>query len=162
MLCRTIYVWNVLAIFATNSYGSYLKPTEGISKEAYSTIKKCLSDGGSGGIWVWLCTSKTTDVFAEHRKDQKSYVYGAVFVAGVLDTRSFVRRYKCATKNDQFRNSKPFDYQMVIPMQPYARLELEEPIEMHGPMKGEQRVLGAWKPAQGAPIYEKIKHARFV
>ena len=154
---RTIYIWHALALFARNSYGTYIKPTEGISVQAYRTIKKRL---GEGGYWIWICTTKETDIIRE----KKSYILGAVWISEILETRRYKRDYNSRRVMEQFSESKDFEYQLVIPMNEYARRELREPIIMHEYKRGggENRENGVWKPREDAYIYEALQNAEYV
>ena len=151
---RTIYIWNALALFMRNSKGTYIKPTEGISDHAWDSISKMPAEGG---YWIWIASSKVTDVDSE----KNSYIFGAVYVTGVMTTKEYKRGYKSKVAMDQFKNSCGCEYQLIIAMHSYARLELAEPIIVHK-VKGENRQAGVWQPNEETPIYEALSTARFV
>lgn len=154
---RTIYIWHALALFARNSYGTYIKPTEGICEQAYKTIKKQL---GEGGYWIWIATSKSTDIIRE----KKSYILGAVWISGIVETERYKKEYNSKRVMEQFGESKDCDYQLVIPMNEYARRELRDPIIMHEYKRGggENRENGVWMPMEGASVYEALQNAEYV
>lgn len=161
---RTIYIWNALALFARNTYGTYIKPTEGISEHAWRSIRRLLyeyeegKEEYEGGFWIWICSSKETDIETE----KKSYIFGAVYVTGIMLTSLYKKRYNSNRVMDQFSNSSKCKYQLIIPMHEYARVELLEPIVVHDVEKGENRQGGVWEANEGTVVYQGLKNARFV
>ncbi len=156
---RSIYIWNAIAVFVTNSYGTYIKPTEGVSKEAYKTIKKKMPK--KGGFWIWICSTKDTDI----DRPKKSYIFGAVYVTGMMKSKYYKKAYNSKRLMVQYKdNSGECAYQLIIPQHKYARLELANPIEMHkyDAASRENRQAGVWKAVEGANIYDELKEARFL
>lgn len=148
---------NGKALFKRNSVGTYVKPTEGISEVAYRSIRRMIEVGDR---WVWISTSKSTDESAKG-VDRRSYILGAVYVTGVMESVKYKRRYKSKRAMSEFRNSKDCDYQMIIPTNRYARVALKEAIEMHKYEKGENRQSGVWEPNPGVEIYKRLEEAKF-
>ena len=62
---RTIYMWHALALFTEDKRG-YMKPTEGMTRSIYSRCKKKIER--EGGMWMWICNSKSTDIERGKRK----------------------------------------------------------------------------------------------
>jgi hypothetical protein len=146
-----------MALFSTNSRGSFLKPSEGISTMACNTLAPSLR---GGGFWMWVCNSKVTDSNGKGSKDKNSRIYGAVFVAEIMDTRTFKILYSAHAAMKEFKHSRDCDYQMIIPMHPRARRELKTPIAVDAYNKGDQR-LGVWEIKDMSKMYEQIRNPVF-
>ena len=156
---RTIYIWHALALFTKDRYGDYMKPSEGIPKCVYKKLRtRCKK---YGGCWLWICTSKSTD-FMNKGKNKKSYLLGAVYVSGVCKTRVFNRLYERQRLKGEYKHSKEYKYQAIIPMYDYARLELETPAHVHEPIAGENRWSGFWTPHKCTELLKIIKKPVFI
>ena len=142
----------MLALFTTSSRGTYIKPTEGILKQAYNTIELPLR---GGGFWMWVCNLIRTS------KTKTSYIYGAVFVAEIMDTAVFKQRYPAQRRMKEFQHSKRCPYQMIILMHASTRLQLMQPIEVDKYVKGDQRI-GVWKMKNTSLMYKSLRNAKFV
>jgi len=112
---------------------------------------------GEGGYWIWIATSKSTDII----KEKKSYIIGAVWISGIVETERYKKEYNHKRVMDHFVESKDCKYQMVIPMNENARRELKEPIRMHEYERGENREGGVWRAREGASIYEGLQNAEY-
>jgi hypothetical protein len=146
---RTIYLWHVLALFTEDKTG-FMKPTEGMSDNRIEKeIKK------EGGMWMWMCNSKSTDI----EREKRSYIWGAIYVTGIVENNEFKRRYQRARLKGAYEHSKGYEYQGIIPMNRYYRRQLKEPIEV--PKGGEMRI-GIWEPEEGSEIYDRLRVAEFV
>ena len=150
-------MWHALALFVKNSKDKYIKPTEGISEQTYRALKPLYKNGK--GFWLWICSSKETDVF-RNKKDRKSYLMGAVYIAGSVRTREYRNTYKRYRAMSEYSHSKDFDFQLIIPMDHRCRLELSQYIPIHKCL--ENRQSGVWKPAFGVPLYHSLIHATFL
>jgi hypothetical protein len=150
---RTMYVWHAIALFTKDRYGDYLKPTEGISKNVYLSLKKKCEK--NGGCWMWISTSKSTD-FLNQGKNKKSYVLGAVYVSGVMKTKEYNKQYQKQRLKSEYRHSKKYQYQAIIPSHEYARLELETHLIVHDQVLSECRWSGLWTPYNGASILRNL------
>ncbi len=144
---RTIYSWFILSLLIPNRRGNYDKLTEGLSQDAYESIMKVWNDGG---IWVWLCSSISTEKGRQH-----SYIYGAVFISHIISTEQYKKKYRVERTRREFKNSEKFEWQAIIPANKYARLILKERIELHKTKsersnKCEQRIFGVWEPRKDA------------
>lgn len=161
---RTIYIWHALALFTKDRYGDYMKPTEGITEGVYNILKKKCRN--REGCWVWICTSKWTD-FENTSKNKKSYVLGAVYVTGVMSTKRFNKKYPKQRLKSEYKHSREYDYQAIIPSHEYARLELKTPLVVHNqsrqnrPSLSERRAFGLWTPYKGAPILKELRNPVF-
>ncbi len=160
IMLRTIYIWHAIAIFTKDRYGDYMKPTEGIAENAYECIKTMCDE--FGGIWIWICSSKSTDT-ADKKKNQLSYVFGAVFIIGVLSTQEFNNQYKEKRLKNEYKHSQEFPYQAIIPCHDYARLELKTPIPVHTPpLEGEYRWSAVWTPNKKTDLVKKLQKPQFI
>jgi hypothetical protein len=148
---RTIYLWHVLALFTEDKRG-FMKLTEGMADNRIEEIIK-----EEGGIWIWMCNSKSTDI--EKGKNKRSYIWGAVYVTGILENKEFKKKYQRGRLKGEYEHSKGYKYQGIIPDNRYYRRELKEPIEIVG--GGEMRI-GIWEPKEGSDIYDRIGCAKFV
>lgn len=146
-----------MCVHDTEEKCKFMFLTEGISKEAYRSIRRMMEEGDR---WVWISTSKSTD---ERGKgvNRRSYILGAVYVTGVMESKEYKRRYKSKRAMSEFRKSKDCDYQMIIPANKYARVALKNAIEMHKYDKSENRQSGVWEPNAGAEIYKRLEDAEF-
>jgi len=137
-----------------------MKPTESISEAAYRIIKKYIQPGG---FWVWICSSKDTDIKIPG-VEKKSYIIGAIYITAIIPTEQFRKEYPKQRAMEQYTHSKNDGYQAIIPMDSRARLELKEYIEVHKfkHHEGENRELGVWKPKESAELYKKLQEAEFV
>ena len=64
---------------------------------------------------------------------------------------------------EQFKdNSIICEYQMIIPMHPHARLELQDPVEVPEYKVGENRQGGLWSPKESQSLWDQLINARFV
>lgn len=159
MFVRTIYLWYLMPLFVTDNQNVPLKPTEGVDEHVFSSIEKQLKLNPHG-FWAWMASSKSSDFVPRDR--QKSYIFGAVYVAGAMTTAEYRAAHPELSETEQFQESSVCGYQLVIPMHKGARLELETPIPVHKQATGEQRVAGVWEPAEGASVYEALRGARFI
>lgn len=87
---------------------------------------------------------------------------GAVYVSGVMVKKEFNALYPKQRLKSEYSHSKEYDYQAIIPMHNYARLELKTYIPVHEPAPKECRWTGLWTPYKGAPIYKTLKKPVFV
>lgn len=154
LLFRTIFLRNILAIFTVCGQG-YKKISEGISEKGYEDIRKIWVEGG---IWVWLCSSVSTE------KSKKSYVYGVVFISHIVETNKFKKQYKLRALKPTFRESKNYPWQAIIQNHKYARIQLKKPIQLLPTTckktgKYEQRVKGVWKPIANQCLLSKLQQA---
>lgn len=155
---RTIYLWHTLALFTKNNRGKFMKPSEGISKNTAKRLKKLCRR--NGGCWIWICSSKSTDIAPE--KEKKSYVYGVVFVADVIKTKKYNKLYLKQRFMNEYKHSSVFRYQAIVLSHDYARLELNTPIEVHSPKKGESRASGLWTPNADTALAQALKQPVFL
>lgn len=148
-----------MALFTQNSRGTYIKPTESLSELAYNIIKKYYKN--NQGFWIWICSTKDTDLAP--KKEQKSYIIGAVYISAIISTSDFRKKYKKKRAMAQFTHSKDDEYQAIIPMCSSARLELKEYIEIHEYKRdgGENRQHGVWQPKESAELYKLLKISDF-
>jgi hypothetical protein len=175
VFCHTMYLCHLLAIFVTGKRGGgNIKPTEGVHK-ALGTRMRNLLEHSRGGVWLWLCSSKKDDITPNIRKvDKRSYIYGAVFVTGVLETAKITTEkpskkgckplLRHINRKQQFEHSKKHTCQLVVPMLPCCRLELRTPIPLHPEMlrAGEDpRASGMWRPMEGTAVYQALADAEF-
>jgi hypothetical protein len=138
--------------------GTYVKPTEGISKTAYKSMEPSAK---KGGFWVWICSTKQTDFGAG--KNKRAYIFGAVYVTCIMRTSCFKKKYQRQREMEQFKdNSIICEYQMIIPMHPHARLELQDPVEVPEYKVGENRQGGLWSPKESQSLWDQLINARFV
>lgn len=151
---RTIYMWHALALFTEDKTG-YMKPTEGVTRTIYSRCKKKIEK--YGGMWIWICNSKSTDI--ERGKEKRSYIWGAVYVTGIIETKIFKKRYQRERLKVEYVHSKGYEYQCIIPENRYCRKELKERIEVP---KGKEMRIGMWRPERGSEIYERLRTAQYV
>jgi hypothetical protein len=156
---RSIYIWNAIAIFCRNRRGTYIKPTEGISKTAYNNIKKIL-EKHSEGFWLWMASTKDSDIEIEKR----SRIYGAVYVTGIMGTREYKRQYNKKRVMEYFKESGEGAYQLIIPMREDARIELKEPLEVHEyrNVNKETRQSGVWEPCEESRLWERLRDSEYV
>jgi hypothetical protein len=159
ILLRTIFLWHAIAIFTKDRYGDYMKPTEGVSKNAYKYINDMCEQ--YGGCWIWICSSKSTDT-AEKKDDKQSFVFGAVFVIGVLPTKKFNNLYQQKRLKNEYKHSQEFPYQAIIPSHEHARLELKTPIPVHAPAEGECRWSAVWTPNEFTELVKKLQKPKFI
>ena len=143
VLLRTIYIFNLLGMFTRNKRGTYLKPTEGVKtnscediitrvnrsrgilqkcqgKVKYNSAEERVDDKLSefeAGMWIWLASTKKTDP----DKDKASYIFGAIYVTSIIKTRLFKSMYSNKRRMDQFCESRRCQYQLIVPMEPWAR-----------------------------------------
>lgn len=80
---------------------------------------------------------------------------------GIIGTEEYKRRYDSRRLKGEFKKSREYKYQLIIPEHKYARMELEYPIEVHDIQKGENRQGVVWRPNKGTKIYRRIRRARF-
>jgi len=158
MFLRTLYLCHVLPLFTKDRFGNYMKPTEGMSKKTAKKLRKLCRK--YGGYWIWICSSKSTDIAP--KKLQKSYTYGAVFVADVIKTKRFNRKYQKQSLKREYKHSAEYKYQAIIPLHDYARLELVSPIEVHPPMAGEQRWNGLWNANKNTDLVNLLRKPKFI
>ena len=142
---RTIYMWHALALFTEDKIG-YMKPTEGMSENGYRRCKGVIER--EGGIWLWICSSASTDI------EKKSYVWGAVYVTEIMETIIFKRRYQRERLKREWEHSRGYRYQCIIPMNRNCRRELRERIEIP---RGDEMRLGVWMPSEDNRIYERLR-----
>ena len=145
---RTIYKQHAQSLFKKNFYKRYIKPTEGISNKAYKDIMKVWKDGG---MWVWICSSQTTEKTAK-----KSFVYGAVFISDIISTAEFKKQYKNRCRKPEFKYSVKGDYQAIIPEHEYARLELVHPLPLHSATREEKDIVQK-KTAKAAKAVKAVR-----
>jgi hypothetical protein len=149
---RTIYVWNALALFTRDGNGRCIKPTEGISEQAYRSLRYLVNGVGGCGFWMWIASSKSTDL----EKPKKSRLYGAVFVTDVISTKECMCHnvYREFQGMEQFQISSVFDYQLIISDEERGRRELLVPVEV--PDGSEARWDGVWVPQKDSMIYTSL------
>lgn len=172
--CRTMYLSHLGAICRT---GRSMKPSEGVHKALATRVKKLIDESpGKHGIWLWVCSSKKDDDTPGVPRTQKqSFVRGAVFVTGVLDTKEIVeaRPSKKGRKSllspirhmQEFKHSQHLDCQLIVPMHPSCRLLLKKLIPLHKELlrQGEDpRASGLWRPLKGTEVYKALARAEFV
>jgi len=160
---RTIYMCHALALFITNSNGTYIKPTESLSENAYNIIKKHF-DVVKCGFWIWICSTKDSDINLVPIKQRKSYIIGAIYVSGIVETNEFRKKYRKERAMREFIHSKGDEYQMIVPMRKECRIELKEYIDVDAYRTdgGENRQHGAWMAREGSELYDKLERAMFV
>ena len=146
-----------------NRRGNYNKLSEGLSQKAYEDIMKVWKDGG---IWVWLCSSQSTEKAEKGTK--YSYVYGAVFISHIISTKQYKKEYRTEILRKPFKISQDFEWQAIIPPHRNARLVLKERKQLHTAKsektkKSEQRIWGVWEPRKDAKeTLRSLKNPKFV
>lgn len=110
-------------------------------------------------MWIWICTSKDTDI----EREKRSYIIGAVYVSGIVKTKEYRKKYKKERAKGEYTHSKEDAYQCIIPMCVECRRELKHYIGLHEYKKdgGENRQHGIWRPKRSAPLYKLLKEPLF-
>lgn len=156
---RTIYLWNVLALFAEDEHGTFMKPSEGISEQTYLAmlLLGLLPCHSGEAFWLWMCSSKSTDM----QSPRDSWIHGAIRVIDVIPTEAYKRHsaYKDYIGTEQFKCSELFPFQLVIPMSRDARKELKRPVKV--PVGNEPRWQGVWIPDKDSTLLSELAHAEF-